>query len=48
MADIEKLECDSCHRILKVVNFYQSNNKEKYPDGYIHICKKCLTMTVDN
>lgn len=30
-------------------NFYQSNNTEKYPlGGRIDICKKCLTMHVDN
>lgn len=30
-------------------NFYQSNNTEKYPNGgKINICKKCLTMFVDN
>lgn len=44
----EKIECEICHRLLKKINFYQSNNLEKYPDGFIHECKKCLTMTVDN
>jgi hypothetical protein len=28
--------------------FYKSNNIEKYPGGKIPICKKCLTMHVDN
>lgn len=28
--------------------FYLSNNTEKYPDRVIPICKKCLTMHVDN
>lgn len=28
--------------------FYLSNNTEKYPDRVIPICKKCMTMHVDN
>jgi hypothetical protein len=29
--------------------FYTSNNREKYPnDGKFPICKKCMTMHVDN
>ena len=28
--------------------FYGSNNKEKYPEGKLDICKKCLTMHVNN
>lgn len=41
--------CEKCHRTLKRGEFYQSNNLEKYPDGgTIPICKKCLTMHVDN
>lgn len=44
----EKIECIICHRVLKKINFYQTNNLEKNPDGFLHKCKKCLTMTVDN
>lgn len=41
--------CEKCHKTLKRSEFYQSNNLEKYPDGgTIPICKKCLTMHVDN
>lgn len=41
--------CQKCHKTLKRGEFYQSNNLEKYPDGgTIPICKKCLTMHVDN
>ena len=29
-------------------NFYKSNNLEKYPDGKLKQCKKCITMHVDN
>ena len=28
--------------------FYGSNNKEKYPEGKLDTCKKCLTMHVNN
>ena len=28
--------------------FYGSNNKEKYPEGKLKQCKKCLTLHVDN
>lgn len=28
--------------------FYGSNNLEKYPEGKLHQCKKCITMHVDN
>lgn len=28
--------------------FYRSNNLEKYPDGRVRLCKKCMTMHVDN
>lgn len=28
--------------------FYGSNNLEKYPEGKLDICKKCITMHVDN
>lgn len=29
-------------------NFYGSNNLEKYPDGKLNMCKKCITAHVDN
>lgn len=48
MSTTEKRLCPSCGRQLKLVNFYKSNNLEKYPDGYITECKKCLTRLVDN
>ena len=41
--------CEKCHKTLKRGEFYQSNNLDKYPDGgTIPICKKCLTMHIDN
>lgn len=46
MAEI--MYCDKCHKTMDVSNFYGSNNLEKYPDGKLHQCKKCITMHVDN
>lgn len=47
MADTQY--CEKCHQTMKAVNFYKSNNLEKYPnDGLFTQCKKCMTMQVDN
>jgi hypothetical protein len=41
--------CEKCHRTLKATEFYRSNNLEKYPnDSKLNLCKKCITMHVDN
>lgn len=40
--------CEKCERTKDLMNFYKSNNKEKYPDGYLNICKDCLTARIDN
>lgn len=40
--------CEKCHRTMSIKEFYKSNNLEKYPDGYLNRCKKCITMFVDN
>lgn len=40
--------CEKCNKTMAIDNFYQSNNTEKYPDRYMNICKKCLTMHVNN
>lgn len=41
--------CEKCGKMLDEKEFYVSKNKEKYPpDGRMNICKKCLTMHVDN
>lgn len=41
--------CEKCHKTLKRTEFYLSNNLEKYPNGgTVPICKKCLTMHVNN
>ena len=41
--------CEKCNRTQSPDNFYSSNNLEKYPnEGKLNLCKKCLTMHVDN
>lgn len=40
--------CEKCKRTMRSDEFYKSNNLEKYPDGKINQCKKCVTMHVDN
>ncbi len=41
--------CEICHRAMDAVQFYISNNVEKYPpDGRLPVCKKCMTLCVDN
>lgn len=41
--------CKKCGKIMDDKQFYTSKNLEKYPpDGKMDICKKCLTMHVDN
>ena len=41
--------CKKCNRTMSADSFYTSNNLEKYPnDGKFDLCKKCMTMHVDN
>ena len=41
--------CEKCNRTMNADQFYSSNNLEKYPnDGKFPVCKKCMTMHVDN
>ena len=41
--------CSKCEHTFKGTEFYTSNNLEKYPnDGKLNLCKKCLTMHVNN
>lgn len=41
--------CEKCHRTMGAEQFYTSNNLEKYPnEGKVNMCKKCMTMHVDN
>lgn len=44
----EQFYCEKCNKTMAENQFYKSNNIEKYPGGKIPICKKCLTMHVDN
>ena len=39
--------CVKCGRTMDESNFYSSNNLEKYPNGKLNTCKKCLTMHMD-
>lgn len=40
--------CEKCNRTMSAEQFYGTNNLEKYPEGKLPICKKCMTMHVDN
>ena len=41
--------CEKCNRTMAADQFYSSNNLEKYPnEGKFPICKKCMTMHVNN
>lgn len=46
--ELDRIYCSKCGKTLNKKQFYTSNNLEKYPDGIVPICKKCLTMHVDN
>ena len=46
MAD--KFYCKNCNSTKDGENFYLSNNLEKYPEGKVDLCKKCMTLHVDN
>ena len=40
--------CEKCNKTMDETQFYGSNNLEKYPEGKLNQCKKCITMHVDN
>lgn len=44
----ESYYCSKCNRTQGADQFYGSNNLEKYPEGKLNQCKKCITMHVDN
>lgn len=48
MPDKVQRFCSKCKRTKDEKNFYKSNNLEKFPEGYLNLCKECLTMHVDN
>jgi len=33
---------------MRAEQFYGSNNLEKYPEGKLDLCKKCITAHIDN
>ena len=47
MAD-EKFYCEKCNSTKAADQFYLSNNLDKYPEGKVNLCKKCMTLHVDN
>lgn len=44
----ERRYCEKCKRVLKLERFYRTSRTDKYPDGFLNLCKECLTMHVDN
>lgn len=41
--------CEKCKKTMNANQFYRSRNLEKYPNGgLMNLCKKCITMHVDN
>lgn len=46
MAD-DGIYCKRCGKVMKPINFYGTNNLEKYPNGKLDLCKKCMTARVD-
>ena len=51
MADKDSLSlyCEKCKKVMNEKNFYQSHNREKYPNnGRLNQCKPCMTMHLNN
>ena len=48
MASSETKFCEECRKVMRIDEFYKTYNLEKYPDGYLNKCKKCITKRVDN
>ena len=48
MADNRTFYCEKCNRTMSAEQFYGSNNLDKYPEGKLKQCKKCISMHVDN
>ena len=50
MSDVrDSITCSKCRKTMLADNFYMSRDTEKYaPDGRVDLCKKCLTMHVNN
>ena len=39
---------EKCNKTMSADNYFGTNNLEKYPEGKFHMCKRCMTMHVDN
>ena len=48
MATSQQKLCNRCHKVMKITEFYRSRRLDKYPDGYVDLCKPCFTAHVDN
>lgn len=48
MADDRTFYCEKCNKTMSAEQFYGSNNLEKYPEGKLKQCKKCVSMHIDN
>lgn len=44
----EQFYCEKCNKTMAEAQFYKTHRLDKYPGGKVPICKKCLTMHVDN
>ena len=44
----EMFYCKKCNRTMDQAQFYKSHRLDKYPEGKLDQCKKCITMHVDN
>ena len=44
----ETYYCEKCNKTMLADQFYGTNNLDKYPDGKLRQCKKCMSMHVDN
>ena len=40
--------CKKCNRTMDQAQFYKTHRTDKYPEGKLDQCKKCITMHVDN
>lgn len=48
MAQPVSFYCEKCFKTQGAEAFYGTKNLEKYPDGKLKQCKKCITMHVNN
>lgn len=46
--EAEQIKCRKCGRLLKPDNFYLTHRTDQYPSGRLDVCKKCITMHLDN